>query len=166
QPKVVVCLGSTAAQAMFDRPVGIERERGAFQETPSGVTAFVTTHPSAILRFPDPEQREREYARFLKDLTLVHEWVLRRHASELRTKRGTPRSEPECEGGDAGGFHGEKGRDPGDLGGDGGGGSGGLRGEGGGGSGGFCGDGGGGSGGFSGEGGGGSGAFGGSGLGG
>ena len=95
QPKVVVCLGSTAAQAMFDRPVGIERERGTFQETPRGVTAFVTTHPSAILRFPDPEQREREYARFLKDLTLVHEWVLRRHASELRTKRSTPRSEPD-----------------------------------------------------------------------
>jgi uracil-DNA glycosylase len=95
QPKVVVCLGSTAAQAMLDRPVGIERERGTFQETPRGVTAFVTIHPSAILRFPDPEQREREYARFLKDLTLVHEWVLRRHASEPRTKRGTSRSEPE-----------------------------------------------------------------------
>ena len=60
QPRVVVCLGSTAAQAMLDRPVGIERERGTFQETPRGVTAFVTIHTSAILRFPDPDQREQE----------------------------------------------------------------------------------------------------------
>ena len=94
QPKLVVCLGSTAAQAMFDRPVGIERERGTFQETPGGVTALVTIHPSAILRFPDPDQRELEYARFLKDLSLVQEWVLRRHAEEPRTKRSTPHSDP------------------------------------------------------------------------
>ena len=74
-PKLVVCLGSTAAQAVFGRPVRILQERGAIVQTPGGVTALVTVHPSSILRAPEDEQREQEYARFVKELALIHSWL-------------------------------------------------------------------------------------------
>lgn len=71
RPKVVVCLGSTAAQAVLDRPVRVLQERGTFQRTPEGVAALVTIHPSVILRAREPEEQEEEYARFVKDLALI-----------------------------------------------------------------------------------------------
>lgn len=74
-PKVVVCLGSTAAQTVFRRPVRIQQERGAILETPDGLTALATVHPAAILRAPEPEQREQEYARFVKDLAVLRSWL-------------------------------------------------------------------------------------------
>jgi uracil-DNA glycosylase len=77
RPKVVVCLGSTAAQAVLDRPVRIQQERGMFHEAPGGLAAFVTIHPSAILRAPEPAQREQEYARFVKELALIGAWLRR-----------------------------------------------------------------------------------------
>ena len=73
RPKLVVCLGATAAQAMLDRPVRIQAERGTFQESPGGMPVFVTIHPSAILRFPDPGQQEEEYAQLVKELALVRD---------------------------------------------------------------------------------------------
>jgi len=75
RPKVVVCLGSTAAQAVFGRPVRIQQERGAIVETPDGLTTLVTVHPSSILRAPEHEQQEQEYARFVKDLALIRPWL-------------------------------------------------------------------------------------------
>lgn len=48
-PRVVVALGATAARAVFGRPVRIGAERGRRLEA-EGRTAFVTTHPSAVLR--------------------------------------------------------------------------------------------------------------------
>lgn len=74
-PRVIVCLGSTAAQAMFGRPVRIQQERGAIVTTPGGLTALVTVHPSSILRVPEHEQQEQEYARFVKDLALIRSWL-------------------------------------------------------------------------------------------
>lgn len=74
-PKVVVCLGSTAAQAVFGRPVHVQQERGAIVETPDGLTALATVHPSAILRVPEHEEQEQEYARFVRDLAVVHSWL-------------------------------------------------------------------------------------------
>ena len=74
-PRMIVCLGSTAAQAMFGRPVRILQERGTIAETPEGLTALVTVHPSSILRAPEQEQQEQEYALFVKDLALIRPWL-------------------------------------------------------------------------------------------
>lgn len=74
-PKAIVCLGSTAAQAVFGRPVRILQERGTIMETPDGLTALVTAHPSSILRAPEHEQREQEYARLVKELGLIRSWL-------------------------------------------------------------------------------------------
>jgi uracil-DNA glycosylase len=74
-PRVIVCLGSTAAHAVFGRPVRIQQERGEIVETPHGLTALATIHPSAILRAPEHEQREQEYARLVKELGLIRPWL-------------------------------------------------------------------------------------------
>jgi DNA polymerase len=65
---VVVCLGVTAASAVLRRRVTIRASRGAALESPDGFRTLVTVHPSAILRIPDPKDREAERRRFVHDL--------------------------------------------------------------------------------------------------
>jgi DNA polymerase len=62
QPKVIVCLGASAAQAVLGRKVQISAERGC--ALPRGnAQVLVTYHPSAILRVPDePLKRELKSA--------------------------------------------------------------------------------------------------------
>ena len=72
QPKIVVCLGATAAQTMLGAAFRLTKERGKFFEHPTrSVTA--TVHPSAILRAPDDEQRHAQYAEFVNDLRRIRE---------------------------------------------------------------------------------------------
>jgi uracil-DNA glycosylase len=71
KPDFVVCLGSTAAQAVIGRMVKINAERGRFFDTEWAKQGLVTIHPSALLRVPDPEDRKREFARLVDDLTLL-----------------------------------------------------------------------------------------------
>jgi uracil-DNA glycosylase len=68
KPRVVVCLGVTAAQSVFGKSVRLNEMRGRAWNTPLGVTVFVTIHPSSLLRHPDPAERAREYQRFVDDL--------------------------------------------------------------------------------------------------
>ena len=70
-PRIVVCLGATAIQAVFGRTGTITSMRGTFAKSDLAEETFVTTHPSAILRFPEREQQEAAYAEFVKDLKLV-----------------------------------------------------------------------------------------------
>ena len=66
-PRVTVLLGATAARAVLGRVVTIGRERG--KAIPLGdETTLVTVHPSYLLRLPDEESKEREYALFVADL--------------------------------------------------------------------------------------------------
>ncbi|MBV8950893.1 MAG: UdgX family uracil-DNA binding protein [Actinobacteria bacterium] len=68
-PKVLVCLGATAAQAVFGPSFRVTKERGRFQMLPAGVDAVATVHPSSILRAE--ERREAEFADFVDDLRAV-----------------------------------------------------------------------------------------------
>jgi uracil-DNA glycosylase len=70
KPAVIGCLGATAAQALLGSEFRLTKDRGRAIELPSGI-AVATVHPSAILRAPDPEQREAEYQRFLHDLRVM-----------------------------------------------------------------------------------------------
>jgi uracil-DNA glycosylase len=67
-PGLVVTLGATALRAMTGKPLAITKVRGELIETPDGLRVFPTVHPSYLLRLPDPESKEREYARFVADL--------------------------------------------------------------------------------------------------
>jgi DNA polymerase len=75
RPKLVVAMGGTAARALLGRPVTITRERGRPIELPDGQTAFVTVHPSFLLRVPDEDAKAREYRAFVADLRKVMELV-------------------------------------------------------------------------------------------
>ena len=71
QPRVVVCLGATAAQALLGRAFKVTKQRGELFRQPAGHVITATVHPSSILRAPDPASREAEMAAFTNDLRLV-----------------------------------------------------------------------------------------------
>jgi len=71
KPKVLVCLGGTAAQAVFGSSVRIVRDRGELRECDYAPQAVITFHPSALLRAPDEETRAEHYAQFVEDLKLA-----------------------------------------------------------------------------------------------
>jgi DNA polymerase len=68
KPRLTVLLGASAAHAVLGRTVTIGRERGRRLELPQGGAAFVTVHPSYLLRLPDEASKAREYAAFVADL--------------------------------------------------------------------------------------------------
>src|SRR3954471_7129913 len=68
KPKVVVCLGATAAQALLGPKFRVTERHGELIETNSGFHVMATVHPSAILRMPDDEARHREREQFTNDL--------------------------------------------------------------------------------------------------
>ncbi len=72
QPKVTVALGATAARSLFGKVMTIGRERGREQRLPDGGAAWITVHPSYLLRLPDESAREAEFGRFVEDLRLAH----------------------------------------------------------------------------------------------
>ena len=71
QPEVIVCLGATAAQALLGPRFRVTRDRGRFVPSPLAPHVLATVHPSALLRAPDDETREREMRRFVDDLRVV-----------------------------------------------------------------------------------------------
>jgi uracil-DNA glycosylase len=71
RPKLLVLMGGTAARAVTGRQVTITRERGRPFKLDDGQTAFVTVHPSFLLRVPDEDAKAREYRAFVRDLEAV-----------------------------------------------------------------------------------------------
>jgi uracil-DNA glycosylase len=68
-PRVLVCLGATAAQALLGRQFRVTQQRGKPVESELAEHVLATVHPSSILR--DPETREYEYGELVKDLKVV-----------------------------------------------------------------------------------------------
>jgi uracil-DNA glycosylase len=67
RPRLIVCLGATAAQALLGRTFRVTQQRG--QLLPYGEAAIMATwHPSAILRAPDDEARRRGRLELIADL--------------------------------------------------------------------------------------------------
>jgi uracil-DNA glycosylase len=71
KPAAVVALGATAARSLFGRTITIGKMRGRALQLPDGTAAFVTIHPSFLLRIEDHADKEREYRRFVSDLGLA-----------------------------------------------------------------------------------------------
>jgi uracil-DNA glycosylase family protein len=68
KPRVLVCLGATAAQALLGRQFRVTKQRGQLIDSPLAPNVLATIHPSAILRADD---RDAEYAGFVADLRNV-----------------------------------------------------------------------------------------------
>jgi uracil-DNA glycosylase len=73
RPKVIVCLGATAGQALFGNRFSVTRERGRFLESRLAPFVLATLHPSALLRIREPDARREAFDRFVADLALVHD---------------------------------------------------------------------------------------------
>jgi uracil-DNA glycosylase len=71
KPRVVVCLGATAAQALLGRTFKVTQRRGELISSNIAPYLLATVHPSSILRAPDEESRHEEMARFIDDLRTV-----------------------------------------------------------------------------------------------
>jgi len=71
RPKMLVCLGGTAATAIFGPEVRVLRDRGEFRTSSFAPQALITFHPSALLRAPDAVTRDRQYRQFVSDLRLA-----------------------------------------------------------------------------------------------
>lgn len=71
EPRLIVAMGATAAQAIFGKPMPIGKNRGRLIDLAGGTQALVTVHPSYLLRLPDPAAKAAEYGRFVDDLRLA-----------------------------------------------------------------------------------------------
>ena len=71
RPPVTVALGATAARSLIGKVVTISKVRGQPISLEDGSECWVTTHPSALLRMPEPERRREAREMFVKDLRRV-----------------------------------------------------------------------------------------------
>ena len=71
KPVLVVAMGATAAQCVFNKITPINKNRGRLIDLGDGIKALVTVHPSYLLRQPDADAKAREYARFVDDFRIA-----------------------------------------------------------------------------------------------
>jgi uracil-DNA glycosylase len=71
KPRVLVCLGATAAQALLGSTFRVTRQRGEFVESDLAPLAMATVHPSSVLRAPDGDARAVAYRGLVEDLSKV-----------------------------------------------------------------------------------------------
>jgi DNA polymerase len=71
RPRVLVCLGATAAQALLGRDFRVTRQRGELLESDLAPHVLATVHPSSVLRAPDDASRAAAYQELVDDLSKV-----------------------------------------------------------------------------------------------
>jgi probable DNA metabolism protein len=90
RPKLIVCLGATAAQSLMGPQFRITKDRGKIFEGTHWAPALVATnHPSAILRVPDADAREEAYRHFVHDLRIVQQQMetISRHDADASARQ-------------------------------------------------------------------------------
>lgn len=75
EPRAIVCLGATAAQALLGKKFRVTQHRGERLDSPLAPVVMATVHPSSILRAPDEESCHAEMKRFIEDLKKIAEAV-------------------------------------------------------------------------------------------
>jgi DNA polymerase len=71
QPRVVVALGATAAQALLGKDFRVTKDRGRLIPWAPAPHVLATVHPSSILRAPDDVARKEAYEAFVADLAVI-----------------------------------------------------------------------------------------------
>lgn len=72
-PPLTVALGATAARSLFGKVMAVGANRGQPRSLSDGSEAWITVHPSYLLRLPDKAARTLEHARFIDDLKRVRD---------------------------------------------------------------------------------------------
>jgi DNA polymerase len=70
RPQAILCLGATAAKAVFGPAFSVMKQRGKPLESEVAPVAFATVHPSAVLRAPMGERAAAE-RKFFADVERV-----------------------------------------------------------------------------------------------
>ena len=70
-PRIIVCLGATAAKALLGNSFKVSVDRGRFVESSLAPLVTATVHPSSILREPDSQARREAMKAFVRDLKKV-----------------------------------------------------------------------------------------------
>ena len=78
QPKVLVPLGATAAQALLGRQFRVTKQRGVPVESDLAPYVVATVHPSSILRQETDEDREAALKDLIADLKVVAKLLAKR----------------------------------------------------------------------------------------
>jgi DNA polymerase len=71
RPRAIVALGATAARSLFGRVMTITKVRGQALALADGTAAFVTIHPSALLRVQDSAERQEQFLTLVADLRKI-----------------------------------------------------------------------------------------------
>jgi uracil-DNA glycosylase len=72
RPRVLVCLGATAAQSLLGRSFRVTQRRGELlHDTGLAPIVMATVHPSSVLRSRDADERRQARALFVRDLRQV-----------------------------------------------------------------------------------------------
>jgi uracil-DNA glycosylase family protein len=74
KPKLIVALGATAVYQVFGKTMPIGKNRGRVIDLADDMHGLITVHPSFLLRV-FPEDREREYNAFIRDLKIVNRYL-------------------------------------------------------------------------------------------
>jgi uracil-DNA glycosylase len=77
RPRVVVCLGATAAQALLGRSFRLTQHRGEAIVSDWAPTVLATIHPAAVLRAPDAAARAEAERGLTDDLALAAGYLRR-----------------------------------------------------------------------------------------
>ncbi len=70
RPRLIVCLGATAAQSLLGKQFRVTMERGKLVHSNFGVDVIATVHPSSVLRAPSGE-RETARRDFFRDIARI-----------------------------------------------------------------------------------------------
>ncbi|HTI65245.1 MAG TPA: UdgX family uracil-DNA binding protein [Gemmatimonadaceae bacterium] len=88
KPRVIVCLGATAAKALLGRTFSVMKHRGIQLESTWAPAVFATVHPSAVLRAPRQERALAEKL-FVSDMRAVGRYLRKEQARLARRAHGT-----------------------------------------------------------------------------
>lgn len=72
KPRVILCLGASAAKSLLGGTFALMKQRGELQQTADGHKVFATIHPSAVLRARDDQSRHQLLAFLKDDLARAH----------------------------------------------------------------------------------------------
>jgi uracil-DNA glycosylase family protein len=71
EPRIIVCLGATAAKTLINKKFLITQQRGKWFDYSAECKIIVTLHPSAILRSPEEKARHIMKTVFVRDIKKI-----------------------------------------------------------------------------------------------
>jgi uracil-DNA glycosylase family protein len=78
RPRVIACLGATAAQGLIGRSFRVTHQRGVPIPSDLAEIMIATVHPASVLRAPDEQARAIAERDFFADMVTIGRYIRRR----------------------------------------------------------------------------------------